>query len=161
MPKDKSKSFNINTFTHAIFVHQQIQYMKNGSPFNLNKTALGQLDSNGTPYLKVRVIGSNEWITAAIDTGAFKSAVIPYFVNRVPLEIIDTEHQNFISDGLKEVNVYKLEFEIEGIDNVVFTEEVIGSPSTYTHQILIGSKFLSRCKEFKILLDKGYFKLKM
>lgn len=148
-----------NEIPQSIFIYQKTQWMKNEYPFNLNQTAFGQMDSNGTPYLRVRVIGQSEWITAAIDTGAFKSAVIPYFLNKVPLEVIDTEIKNFIAHGIVEVELYKLEFEIQGIENFIFQEEVIGIPSSYTHQILIGSKFISRCKEFKMYSEKGFFEL--
>ncbi len=135
--------------------------MENKDSFDLGQIAFGQLDVNGTPYINVRVVGNEKWITAAIDTGAFKNAVIPYFLNHTPLQIVDSEFQNFVSDGLIEVDVYKIEFEIEGIKDYVFKDEVIGSPSTYTHQVLIGSKFLSKCKEFRVYLDKGIFELKL
>jgi hypothetical protein len=151
----------LKIISKSIFVNQQIHCMKNGTHFNLNKNTLGKLDSNGTPYLSVRVVGSQEWITAAIDTGAFKSAVIPYFLSQVPLKQINTEYQIFVNNGLQEVGIYNLEFEIKGIDDFIFKEEVIGTPNTYTHQILIGTNFLSRCKEFNVFLDKGFFELKM
>jgi len=130
-------------------------------PYDLDQVVQGILSPYYTPILKIKIPGVNEVFEAAIDTGAYKSHITRGFAETHRL--IASGYQRALyagQDGAHESPLFDIKFEIEGINNL-FTEEFAELPGNYLHPIILGSKFLACCKEFRFHPDRKEFELFM
>ena len=111
-----------------------------------------------TPYVELKIKGVN--FQAVLDTGAYRSQIRSDAVESLGLTNDDISYANYPVVGMKEINVYDLDFEILGIDHI-FSDEFNELPYSYTFPIILGSKFIGACKEFRILPETMSFELKL
>ncbi len=125
-------------------------------PFNLNQILIGKLSPHMVPYVKVKIYGIE--FEALLDTGAYRSHIAPATAKALNLEVNETSMGRYPVVGNVETNVYNANYLIDGISNL-FYDEFYELPYDFQYVIVLGSKFIGRCKELKITPESKSFEL--
>lgn len=128
------------------------------TPFNLDKTIHGKLSPHMTPYLKVIINGVE--LEAALDTGAYRSHIGAMAAKALSLQSTGESMGRYPVVGNAETPIYNSDYNLIGLDNI-FHDEFYELPFEFTFPIILGSKFIGACKEFKILPETMSFELKL
>ena len=119
-------------------------------PFNLGLTLQGSV-LNGKPIIDFWIETLGQPVRALLDTGATQYSIQQELANLLNLEKTNTDNVGYLAiSGPIEVNVYKMEFRLNGMMNFRFTDEFHSMPFNFVYQIIIGTDFLKRCKLFHI-----------
>tara|TARA_R110000744_G_scaffold380507_1_gene501538 strand:+ start:63 stop:524 length:462 start_codon:yes stop_codon:yes gene_type:complete len=133
-------------------------FMDEIEPFNLNQTLSGKLTPHMTPYVKIWINGV-EW-EAALDTGAYQTHIGSMAAKALNLQADGETMGKYPVVGHTLTNIYTLNYIVKGVENL-FTDKFIELPFEYSFPIILGSKFIGRCKEFNITPESRSFVLKL
>lgn len=121
---------------------------KDFRPFDLNATLKGKLSVFKSPQVKLRI--GEHLFDAILDTGSYHSHISTGAFHALALKkasgFILEEHPEI---GPVEVPAFKIKFHVVGIENEL-TEMFALLPTDYQFPFILGSHFISRCKEFII-----------
>ena len=158
MYKDKFSYSSTEPFPICIFETLNTSQMDNIIPYNLGSKINGTLSVYGTPVIKIVLLINNQPLPleAAIDTGASKNHITPIMVKLLNLSSTNSVKGLYPLSGLSESNLFSLDFNFIGIDNM-FNEDFAELPFEFPFPIILGSNFLLKCKYFNVdILNRSF-----
>jgi hypothetical protein len=120
----------------------------------------GELGRFKSPVLTI-CFGEHKFV-AVIDTGAYDSHIDNTVINKLSLVVdrnTNTKMTQHPKAGYIQNPVFKLSFSIEGANSSIFEDTFNLMGTEYQYPVILGSNFLSRCKEFHYYGEQNKFEL--
>jgi hypothetical protein len=131
-----------------------------GQQFNINKTISLPLIDYKSPVIELMFTKlKNKCFKALIDTGAWDNHISTELISE--LGIYSSSNMKTASHpqlGIIQTPEFAINFSLKGIV-YDFTEYFNLMPSAFTYPLILGTHFISKCKEFSINSDVSTFKL--
>jgi len=130
------------------------------NPYSLNQILEGELSPAKSPLFEIDVENTSKSINGVIDTGAYDNHITHWALAQLDIKPIADKKASYPGTGISEQPVYRIQFEIQGI-NHVFIEEFVLLPYGYNYGFIFGSHFLGDCEELHIYSRESRFQLKI
>ena len=134
--------------------------MEEIKPYNFNEKLSGKLAfDERCPLLYIKFEGSSKFYTAIIDTGSYVSGIKESIINELGISKSNEFHKIIHPTyGVMDMQKFNLDFELKRCTGN-FNENFILIYGNYPFPVILGTLFLSKCKEFHYYPDKNRFDL--